>query len=416
MVEILPFKGLVYNQSKVDDLSRVISPPYDVITPDLDKKLRKLSPYNIINLIVPSGSGTVDKYRQANLIMQEWIKENILKFDPNSCFYLIEESFMLDGVPKSITGFIGLTKIEDYKTQKVLRHENTLPKPKQDRLKLLENTRTNFGLVYTVYRDSSHLIRDISNSFAPDISINPEYDNSLGFKMWRICQPDIIENITGLMAPKSILIADGHHRYETSRIYYRQSIQKGLPAWGQQYILTLFVNSNQKDITVYPTYRLVKMVKATDSGHLARRAKPFFNVSFASLKELDIKKFMSTHRKEKNPAFIIYLGKDKVMTATYKKKLQKNDLWQDLDVNILHNIFLKEVIEPGNIENISFTHSLDQLKHEIDRNVYHMGILLNAPTVDEVETLSRQGFLMPQKSTYFYPKPCTGLVMYKFKN
>ena len=150
MVDILPLNGLIYNKNRIGNISDVISPPYDVISPLLEKKLYNLNSYNIINLVLPWGSGR-DKYNNANKILCRWIENDILRFDSKKCFYIFEENYYLNNKRKKIIGFIGLTKTEPYSQLKIIPHEQTLSEFKQDRLNLLRSCRTNFGFVYTLF-------------------------------------------------------------------------------------------------------------------------------------------------------------------------------------------------------------------------------------------------------------------------
>ncbi len=409
MVDILPFKGMLYNPDRVKDISAVISPPYDLISADLKKKLKKLSPYNISNLTLPESSKGKDKYLHAFQLLGEWIENEILVFDKQKCFYLVEEIFTEGNEQKSIKGFIGLSKIEEYDSGKVLRHENTLPKPKEDRLKLLEATKTNFGLIYTIYRDHTGLISDIMAEQEPDIAVRPAYDPGLLFKLWKISRPSKLEQIIVLMKGKPVLIADGHHRYETSRIY--SSKKEG--DLRQNYVLTLFVNSNQKHISIYPTFRLIRFTNSFNKANLLKSVQKYFQI--IRLQE-DITSLRSMLAREKHKSFIMYLGAKQIFLIRLKNEFLKNNIWEDLDINILHDLLIGNIIGSSNIAEISFTHLENELKQNIICGSYDLGILLNAPPIEQVESLSRQGRLMPQKSTYFYPKPCTGLVMYKFNS
>ncbi len=160
MVDILPLNGLHYNKNKVGKISDVISPPYDVISPELKVKLTGSSPYNIVRLLLPEGSAS-EKYQNAFSILTKWIQDEIFVFDTEKCFYPFQISFRIDDKKKKITGFMGLTRIEPYDTGKVYRHEKTLSKPKKDRMALLKECRTNFGPVYTLYQDREDKILNI---------------------------------------------------------------------------------------------------------------------------------------------------------------------------------------------------------------------------------------------------------------
>ncbi len=410
MVDILPFKGLLYNQDKINDVSKVVSPPYDVIGPGLLKKLKEISPYNVTNLILPESLEEENKYVHAANILENWIKGQILVSDKKKSFYLIEVIFEEEGKQKSINGFIGLNKIEDYDSGKVLRHEDTLPKPKEDRLKLLEATKANFGLIYTVYRDNTDLVTDLIKENEPETSIKPYYDPRLCFNFRKISDEAAISLIIGMMKDKSVLIADGHHRYETSRIYSSRMKKEGLKA--SDYILTLFVNSKQKDISIYPTYRILKLKKSLDIDMLIDKSRKYF--TFEKVLDHGLNEILYKEKQQGRMSFIIYPDKDNVHLARLKKELPRKGDLEDLDVYILHRYFIDEVIGSNNIEDISYTHREEELKKEVGLGSFDLGVMLNPPAIEQVESLSGKGLLMPQKSTYFYPKPCTGLVMYKF--
>ncbi len=411
MVDILPLKGLLYNQKKVEDLSKVISPPYDLIGPALEKKLKSVSPYNIANLILPQESGGMDKYRNASKILKTWIQDRILVLDSQPCFYLLEVLFKDRGSYKSIKGFIGLNKIEEYGKGKVLRHENTLPKPKQDRLSLLQHTQTNFGLIYTIYRDNTDLVAKLTEEQKPVVEVQPFYDPNLMFRVWRVSEEEPMACISNLMAPKTILIADGHHRYETSRIYRQKMKQQGITA--ADYILTLFVNSNQKDISIHPTHRLLKLKENADFHDLLKKIEMYFAIEKIGDQQSDLAAVLEKEAEKNQKSFVLYFEKKQVYLIRLKQGLTQVDQWNGLDVNILHHILIGKAIGQSNIEDISFTHEMDGVMKKTNQSRRHLGILLNAPGINQVEKLSEQGQLMPQKSTYFYPKPCTGLVMYQ---
>jgi uncharacterized protein (DUF1015 family) len=261
MVEISPLKGLVYNKEKTGDISKLVSPPYDVVSPKKRKDLLSFSPENIINLILPQGDGDT-KYQNASRILAEWINNKILIQDECNCYYGLRINFKTAQEEKSLSGFIGLTRIEDYKSGGVLRHEKTLSGPKEDRFKLLESCRTNFGLIYTIYKRSITVKDILEHNLArePDISITPRYDSSLSFDLWKISDMDAVKKVTEAMKERQILIADGHHRYETSLMYRNKFSNSSTPG-PKDYVLMLFMDSSQEELKIYPTYRSLSFKK-----------------------------------------------------------------------------------------------------------------------------------------------------------
>ena len=430
MVDILPFNGLIYNKNKIKNISDVISPPYDVISPPLEKMLYNLDPHNIINLILPKGSSK-EKYKNANKILNNWIENNILKFDNERCFYIFEENFYMGSKRKKNLGFIGLTKIEPYSQLKIIPHEQTILKPKQDRLNLLASCRTDFGVVYTLYNDNQNKILNISKNTIqkkPFIDTPAGYDPSLRFKLWRISNISEIKEIIKIMRDKKLIIADGHHRYETSLAYKEEC--DSLKNKGNQsssnpedFILTLYIESSQKDVFLYPNHRIIKFKNYPGIEYILKKLNIYFNIEaeiLKSYKYLEKKLFQSKSKGLKS--FFIYSGDKRLYLITLKSSV--GDIYSNaklaggeylnLDVNILHNLILEEIKNQFKIEKIDFTYSIDKAIENIDNQKFDIGILLNAPTINELERICMSGHLMPHKSTYFYPKPCTGLVMYKF--
>ena len=209
--------------SLTGELSKIIAPPYDIISPLQKQQLKDQSPYNIVNLTLPDDSNDKSRYENAKITLQDFIKKGILKVDPEKCLYIFEEFFIDDdGGLKSFTGLLGLLKVEDYGAGKVLRHEKTLSKPKEDRLNLLKACRTNFEFIYTIYNDSDSGIFNILDNEKkkePLITTNAGYEPLLKFKFWKVSDEKILSAIIRAMKSKTLLIADGHHRYETSRLY-----------------------------------------------------------------------------------------------------------------------------------------------------------------------------------------------------
>jgi len=429
MVDILPFNGLIYNKNKIKNISDVISPPYDVISPSLERMLYNLDPYNIINLILPKGSNK-EKYKNANKILNNWIENNILKFDNERCFYIFEENFYVGTKRKKNLGFIGLTKIEPYSQLKIIPHEQTLPEPKQDRLNLLASCRTDFGLILTLYNDNQNKVLKIFENTIqkkPFIDTSAGYDPSLRFKLWRISNIPEIKEIIKIMRDKKLIIADGHHRYETSLIY-RDYYNKINPKEEkdthspEDFILTLYINS-QNDLLILPNHRTIKFKKYPGIEKLLDKLGDIFDIEADILKPvlyLNEKLLKSKSRGLKS--FFLY-GEDKKLyfitlkipsadAHTYTKPADREYL--NMDITILHKFLMEKISTSYKIKKIDYTHSIDNVIEDIDRREFDIGVLLNAPTVKEIERICMGGYLMPDKSTYFYPKPCTGLVMYKF--
>jgi uncharacterized protein (DUF1015 family) len=427
MVDISPFRGLVYNEKKAGALSNLVSPPYDVISCDLRKKLIGSDHHNIVNLILPEG-GSNNKYDNAKDLLNDWINEDILQFDKDRSYYMIEIGFSAEGKAKSITGFIGLAKIEPYSKNIILRHEKTLSKPRKDRYGLLKSSRTNFGLIYTIYRDREKLVPRILESYKsakPFADIIPGYDRALSLKLWRITDKKDITVITDSMMDKKILIADGHHRYETSLMYRDESGVSGSVSGSskeqspERYVLTLFMESGQDDIKIYPTYRSIKFDDLTDFEIFLKKSSKCFDINNINIKTADdIASFLNRLREKSVNGFIFYTKKDNFYSfITKTKRSQNKDCYfpgKKLDVDILHGPVINQLNDLYGKSEIIYNHDFDLIIESVNDGSADLGIFLNPPTIEEMEEICNSGKLMPQKSTFFWPKPSTGLVMYKF--
>lgn len=427
MVDIKPFNGLYYNRNKVSSFSEVISPPYDVITTELKKTLDGLSPYNLRRLILPDGSIT-DKYSNASAILTKWISEKILLFDTEKCFYPLQLSFTSGSKRKTMLGFMGLTGIGPSSRDKILCHEKTHSLPKKDRLALLKECKVNFGPVYTLYGDREKKLKGILDSITsskPMAGISAGYDSSIDFKLWRISDKKAIEKIVGIMKDKVLIIADGHHRYETSVNYWKGSNHSNTsPEEGttspEEYMLTLFMESSQEDIEIYPTYRMIKFEDYPGILKILSRIKDTFTIEKID-KFPDSNWLLEKLKKARslgNTSFFIY-GEDNYcltlkpgLPETAKDSTSSGPL--STDVEILHKLLLKQVGKYYKIEEMSYSHSFERVKASVDKKESNIGIFYDPPSINDLENICYSGRLMPQKSTYFFPKPCSGLMMYKF--
>ncbi|MDD3520336.1 MAG: DUF1015 domain-containing protein [Actinomycetota bacterium] len=455
MVDIYPFKALHFSERLKKDISMLVSPPYDIISDTMKEELKTSDINNIVNLILPEEKEYADRYENADILLNSMIKDNILEYDTDESLYIFEESFYDDGVWKKFKAFIGLNKIEEYESSKVLRHEYTLSKPKEDRYNLLKHTKTNFGLIYTLYDDVDNKIQEIidrSTFGKPFYDFDAGYDSTLKFRIWKLSDKNIIEKIINLMKDKNILIADGHHRYETSRLFMHEIRKKrqsnelntgkifiettGDHIFPEEAVLTLFVNYNQESIKILPTHRMIKFKEKFNLLRNFEKINKYFLVKeyfeiFKAKPEFDnyqiltknISELMDKEKKEKKHTFCIFTADKKIYFITLNKDIKKiypeigkESLdFENLDVRILHRLLIDNIMSTDAAEKITYTHTIDELVSKVvfGSDEYDLGIILNAPDISDVQKISYNGKVMPQKSTYFYPKPCSGLIIYK---
>ncbi|MHB8840346.1 MAG: DUF1015 domain-containing protein [Candidatus Aquicultor sp.] len=425
MAEIKPFKGVFYNKGIVGDLATVVAPPYDVINEEEHRELLHQSKYNVVRLILPQGSSN-SKYAQAAGIFNEWLEKAILVKDVEPAVYIYEQEYDFKGSRKRRIGFIALTKIEDFSSGKIKAHEKTLKGPKADRLRLLKACKTNFSQIFSLFSDPGQKVDYIlykHTEEAPRIDIEI---NGANHRLWTLSDPDDIATITQLMNDKPLFIADGHHRYETA-INYRNEMRLFTGDKSGEapfdYTMMMFVNMDSDGLVVLPTHRALKNMPKINHDKLRENLKQVFEV-----KQVDsVGQIMSGLEKNSGLHTLgMYLGNGSYYLLKVKDENkiiellgdQQSKAWKLLDVTILHQVIINRILGFGgtNIENsIKFTTNEQEAVHLVAEGGYQMAFLLNPTKISSVRDIANQGEIMPQKSTYFYPKLLSGLVFNKLE-
>ncbi len=425
MAEIRTFKGVFYNKGIVGDFSNVVAPPYDVISEQDQKNLQEKSKYNIVRLILPQGSIN-NKYIQASALYNQWLKDCILVRDIEPSLYIYEQEYNVKGRPRKRIGFIALAKIEDFSTGKIKAHERTLKGPKADRLRLLKACKTNFSQIFSLFSDPEQKVDEVLRKHTKERPrINIKVDGVTN-RLWSLNDSEAVETITGLMQDKPLFIADGHHRYETA-INHRDEMRlftgdnSGEAPF--DYTMMMFVNMDGKGLTVLPTHRVLKNLPKINHDKFRENLKHIFEIKEFS----SIDKTMAELAKNSDSHAIgMYLGN---RTYSLLKVKDENEVvklldgnqsrsWKLLDVTILHQVIINRVLGFGrtNIESsIKFTTNGKEAVQLVTSGEYQMAFFLNPTKISSVRDIANLGEVMPQKSTYFYPKLLSGLVLNKLE-
>jgi len=446
MAKIIPFKGILYNKEKIRDMKDVVAPPYDVISPPEQEELYKRHENNVVRLILgkESDSDTPDnnRYTKAKDSFDSWQKDSILIKDAFPSIYVYSQEYHLgetEGFEKKRRlGFIALSKLENFGEGKIHPHENTLAKPKEDRLKLMQHCNANFSSIFGLFSDPSKRIDSVLKDY---MRHSPLYDlvDDAGMRhtLWAIRDNKVIQIITGVMSDKQVFIADGHHRYETA-INYRNEMREKLPNFtGEElynYVMMYFTNTNSEGLSILPIHRLVSNLSNFDKKKIIKKAGEFFNIEKLSLNESDektVKQKLFSDMKErgkKEHIFGMYLGNDEYLLLTLKDEdvldrlitNSRHPSWKKLDVTILHTLLIEKVlgVSEKNLaeqKNITYTISEDEAIKDVKAGKYQIALFLNPTKIEEVKDVAAAGEKMPQKSTFFYPKLITGLVMNKLE-
>jgi len=402
MANIVPFKGTRYNQDKIQDFSKVVAPPYDVISKDEQDELYKMSEYNIIRMLLgkdlAGDNENENKYTRAKKYLKAWQENKALKKDPKPSIYINLQEFKLDGKIKRRIGFIALLKLEEFDTEKssIYPHENTLAAPKEDRAKLIRSIEANLGPIFAIFEDQDRSISALIKNGMKSKPIADIFDNhGVRNKFWRVSNKKILDKLCGYMKDKKLFIADGHHRYEVGLAF---SKFKKDPKYS--YILTYFTDLLGDDLVVLPYHRLIGGIDKGEFSSLKNDLrKKFITKTLGSKK--DLKAFLGK-AKPSEARFVIYAQKHFIGLIFKDKK--------DLDVTIAKNL----IIEPLKNFFIDFTKDLDYAIKEVNKGKFSFAILVNPVKITEIRDVAFLGRRMPQKSTYFYPKALTGLVINVF--
>ncbi|MBK9294326.1 MAG: DUF1015 domain-containing protein [Oligoflexia bacterium] len=409
MAVVKPFKAWRYNLSnKVKDLSRVVVPPYDVITPEELKEMKALSQFNFSQVILAEGE---NKHKKAAEFFLNLQSQEVLIRDNTPCFYFYKQDFSLSNyeqfcqdVDKNLSryGFFAVVQVEDYKNKVVLPHEKTFAKYKQDRYELMTQAQGNMEPVFLGY-DSSDFTDSEFEQIVSDLK--PLYDYTDRYKvhhtLWGVDNKVIIEKVEAKLKNQKLYILDGHHRYETALKFYQDNPQENT-----KYVLANVCAFKQKGTVILPTHRLLKFNSANEKALFNKRCEEFFTLeNVDSLSQLEEKLKL-----ESAVAFgIKFSGNKGYLFAKLKDKKGAKKSVDFLDLDFLHESFLKEEFKPYYVRSIP---EFDQLLKE---NKYDVGFLVRPNTYDDVVGKALHQKVMPHKSTFFFPKIPSGLVVHSFK-
>jgi uncharacterized protein (DUF1015 family) len=432
VAKIAPARGLYYNPQKVSDLALVATPPYDVIAAEEERGYRNRHPHNIIHLILPTGEGGVDRYQAAAHYLKEWEKEGILIRDEKPSLYPYQQVFTSpSGEIKQRNGFISLLKLEPLGEGSVIPHERTSPKPVEDRLNLMEACGANLSQVFTLYSDPAGVVEE---QFAQVWTSAPRYefrdDDGVVHRFWQVDDPTVIAAIAKEMQDKTILIADGHHRYKTALIY-RDSMRGRYPSYTErspfEYTMLYLTPIEGAGLLILPTHRLVTPREPFDVEGFYAALKKYFSFSVFTFNDdggekrarADFFKALDTSSRDRY-TFGLYIGGQKrYIHLIFKKELRIKDVLsgypevlQELDVTLLDGFILKGLLNIDQ-EDVGLSKGKNEALEEVHQGRFSATFLLNPPSIQQVKRVVDAGEVMPRKTTFFYPKVATGLVLYK---
>ncbi len=438
MARIYPFRAWRYNPSAVR-LEDAVTQPYDKITPAMQQAYYQRSPYNLVRIILGlpelfDAEKGESVYTRAARDLRAWREQGVLAQEKVPCIFAYSQRFRVPGtgVEKERRGFIALGKLHDYAEQVVFRHEQTLSKPKSDRLNLLKATRAHFGQIFMLYSDPAGSVEKIlyEGSGAADAEVADEY--GVVHRIWRVADPAAIRLLVSAMADKKLIIADGHHRYETALNYAKEhapespgatetnSLPLPQPEFPEAAAMMTFVNMDSDGLVILPTHRVVHSLANFDPSAFARAAGQFFTVE--PLPEAEAAVYISSLVKENSPAFVAVTRAGAFLLRSRPEAAAQAlaglpERQRQLDLTHLHSLILDRLLgldaeKVREQTNLRYLRDAAEAVEQVRRGEADVAFLTNPVTMEQLREVAFAGDVMPQKSTDFYPKLLSGLAIY----
>lgn len=422
MADILPFRALYYDPAKVP-LSNVLSPPYDVISAAEQAGFYARDPRNVIRL---EYSKEVDPYAQAKRTLGEWLSTGVLSRDDRSSIYLLSQEFK-DRIGRVVrrNGFIALCRLDGPEKRTILPHERTFPKPKEDRLKLLSQTKAMFSPIFSIYVDPSKLIENLYLKVSSEpLFLSGELEG-VSHDVWRVTDARAIANLHEVLKSSQVFIADGHHRYETALEYQRIRRNENpnhTGSEGYNFAMMCFSNVVEEGLEIFPIHRVIRRLKGFDGQEFLQTLAQRFEVQPFEVSERMVRALRNRGRH----SFGIVISGDRKFHLASPRDVREVDALvppntprelKQLDVVLLHEYILSHLLKlhdqlGTDQPRVEFVTDESQALALVQRREAQVAFLLNPTPVEQVQAVARAGLTMPQKSTFFYPKLPAGLVMY----
>jgi len=444
MAYITPFRALRYDPKRVTPAS-VVTQPYDKITPESQERYYAASPYNLVRLILGNRESTdhdqENVYTRASAFFRNWRREGIFLQDPQPSIYAYSQRFLVPGTTREAErrGFIALGRVEDYSANVVFRHEQTLAKPKADRLDLLRATRAHFGQIFMLYNDTGEIDGLLAQETPPTTEVTDEY--GVLNRIWKVSDPSLIDLVRGKMRDKKLIIADGHHRYETA-LNYRNERRTATPQLvgaprerasaailrteteeaPYEMVMMTFVNMNSPGLVVLPTHRVVHGLQSFTPEAFQSVARAYFNVEEVD-PSVDATRATAILREAGHVGTALLAATTTSVFLLHTPKAPASMFpglsirQQALDVVQLHKVLLEGVLELSeesirNQQNISYVRDAGEALATVRSGKANVAFLMNPCRMEQVRDIAFAGEVLPQKSTDFFPKLLSGLTIY----
>lgn len=424
MADIKAFHAMRYTKA-AGTPEELTCPPYDIISETQRAEYLAKNEHNVIRLELPRGD---DPYADAGKTLRAWLSDGTLKCDEDAGIYIYEEEFLTavdHGEKRSLKGIVCLVRVEDFAAGVVLPHEETLSKAKQDRFNLMQATNCNFSQIYSLYMDETGETQRRIDRLSAGTPYCAFSDGLVTHRLWIVNDKMALEAFRSDFAARKLYIADGHHRYETAINYRNYCRENAVWAPGSEFVMMMLVDMAHPGLVVFPTHRLVRGLPAFSPEKLLAGSEAYFEISrLADQAEIEPrlqadydagkKSFVFVYMRDGAPAFALLTLRDLSVMAELMP--EKSEASRQLDVSVLHTLVLERVLgidkeNMANQKNLTYTRSLEEALESVASGESQCAFILNPTRVEEIGAVAAAGEKMPQKSTYFYPKLVTGLVM-----
>jgi uncharacterized protein (DUF1015 family) len=438
MARIYPFRAWRYNPSTVR-LGDVVTQPYDKISPAMQQAYYQRSPFNLVRIILGlpelfDAERGESVYTRAARDFKAWREQGVLIQEKEPCVFAYSQRFKVPGtdIVKERRGFIALGKLHDYSEQVVFRHEQTLSKPKSDRLNLLKATHGHFGQIFMLYSDPAGSVEKIlyDDNGPAEAEVTDEY--GVLHRLWRVSDPAAIRLLTTAMDDKKLIIADGHHRYETALNYSKEHTPAAAapsehnpselpqPSYPEAAVMMTFVNMDSDGLVILPTHRVVHSLEGFDPAVFAAAAKEFFTVE--ALAEADATGLMAMLGRQQGTAFVAVTRAGGLLLRSKPETIAGAlaglpERQRNLDLSHLHSIILDRLLDLDAEKvreqtNLRYLRDAGEAVDQVRRGEADIAFLTNPVTMEQLREVAFAGDVMPQKSTDFFPKLLSGLAIY----
>jgi uncharacterized protein (DUF1015 family) len=412
MADVQPFRTLRYDSREAGPLEDLVAPPYDVIDERMRAQLAARSPYNVVELDLP------ESYEGAARALQDWREKGVLVQEDDPAMWVLRQDYAApDGSHRTRTGFFARVRVEEYGAGRIRPHERTHPGPKEDRLNLTRATHVNLSPIFSLYPDASGAAKEtLAQATGGEPFAEVVDHEGTRNALWRLGDPDHLSALQGALADAELLIADGHHRYETARVYADEIGGEG----DHRYVLMLLVALDDPGLLVFPTHRLLTGLKDDSGKQIAIRD--------TARRDFDIEPLGDPHELEPptNGSQVSFGYMDSFFKKPFRMTLKDQRIadealpgmpepYRRLDTAVLEAVFLRGALhmsedDISHLRGLDYSKSLDDAIERVESGTADAGFFMRATPVEQVREVAEAGESMPPKSTYFYPKVPTGLV------